>query len=186
MKNKIKEIIVCEGRDDTAAIRRAVDAETIETHGFGMSPAMWEQIEKAACTSGIIVFTDPDHAGGLIRRKIKERFPDAKEAFLPREEARKKDNIGVENASPEAIREALSKARCTLADGGETFSQEDLVSAGLVGGAGAKATREALCGRLGIGYCNGKSLLARLNGFGITREEFYEALRPTDHTGHQE
>ena len=128
MKNKIKEIIVCEGRDDTAAIRRAVDAETIETHGFGMSPAMWEQIEKAACTSGIIVFTDPDHAGGLIRRKIKERFPDAKEAFLPREEARKKDNIGVENASPEAIREALSKARCTLADGGETFSQEDFYS----------------------------------------------------------
>lgn len=78
---KIKEIIIVEGRDDTAAINRAVEADTIETHGFGMSSAMWKELETAAKSRGIIVFTDPDHAGEQIRRKIKARFPECREAF---------------------------------------------------------------------------------------------------------
>ena len=108
MKSKIREVIIVEGRDDTAAVLRAVDAQTIETHGFGMSDRMWEQIGTAARTRGIIIFTDPDRAGENIRRKVKERFPEAGEAFLPRDKALRGTNIGVENASPEAIREALA------------------------------------------------------------------------------
>ena len=79
---KIEEIIVVEGRDDTAAVRRAVDAVTIETHGYGIRGETWEMIETAYKSRGIIVFTDPDTAGEQIRRRILERFPGAKEAFL--------------------------------------------------------------------------------------------------------
>ena len=72
---KIKEIIVVEGRDDTDAIKKSVDAVTIETHGYGITKATWELIEKAYKEKGIIVFTDPDHAGEQIRRRILEKFP---------------------------------------------------------------------------------------------------------------
>ena len=84
MKKTIKEAIIVEGRDDTTAIRRAVDAVTIETHGFGMPDHIWPVIEKAYQEKGIIVFTDPDYAGEKIRRKIIERFPACKQAFLPK------------------------------------------------------------------------------------------------------
>lgn len=105
----IEEIIVVEGRDDTAAIRQAVDAVTIETHGFGIREETWELIDRAYRTKGIIVFTDPDTAGDLIRGRILERFPQAKEAFLDQAHAAKAGDIGIENASPESIREALGK-----------------------------------------------------------------------------
>ena len=114
----IEEIIIVEGRDDTAAIKQSVDAVTIETHGYGIRPDTWDTIAKAHQEKGIIVFTDPDHAGEQIRRRILERFPDAKEAFLDRGLAEKDGDIGIENASPESIRQALQKAHCTISGAG--------------------------------------------------------------------
>ena len=86
IKNKktIKEAIIVEGRDDTAAINRAVEAMTIETHGFGMPDSIWPLIDKAYQEQGIIIFTDPDYAGEKIRRKIAQKYPDCKQAFLPK------------------------------------------------------------------------------------------------------
>lgn len=181
---RIREVIIVEGRDDTAALKRAVDCETIETHGFGMSEDMWKRIERAHESNGIIVFTDPDSAGGRIRKKILERFPDAAEAHLPRTEAVKGLDIGVENASPEAIREALSKVRLTEAPRG-AFTMEDLQEAGLCGAKGSRELRETAGDRLGIGFCNAKTFLKRLNRLGVTREEFYGALRSADDPIHQ-
>ena len=105
----IAETIIVEGRDDTNSIKRAVAAETIETHGFGIRRETWELIDKAYRTTGIIVFTDPDHAGETIRKRILDKYPDALEAFLDQESARAGDDIGIENAAPEAVREALAK-----------------------------------------------------------------------------
>ncbi|MGN8712174.1 ribonuclease M5 [Hornefia butyriciproducens] len=186
MKSKIREVIIVEGRDDTAAVLRAVDAQTIETHGFGMSDRMWEQIGTAARTRGIIIFTDPDRAGENIRRKVKERFPEAGEAFLSRDKALRGTNIGVENASPEAIREALARACCTKQDESEVFTMEDLEAAGLCGTEGSRLRREKVAAVLGIGYGNSRRMLARLNGFGITREEFYGAVRSICNPGDPE
>ena len=59
---RVREIIVVEGRDDTAAIKKSVDAVTIETHGYGITERTWKLIEKAYAEQGIIIFTDPDHA----------------------------------------------------------------------------------------------------------------------------
>ena len=75
---KIREILVVEGRDDTAAIKKSVDAITIETHGYGITNKTWKLIEEAYNGPGIIVFTDPDHAGEQIRRRIMEKFPEAR------------------------------------------------------------------------------------------------------------
>lgn len=182
---KIKEVIVVEGRDDTARVKCAVNADTIETHGFGMADSMWREIDKAYKERGIIIFTDPDHAGSLIRKKLKERYPDAKEAFMPREEARKGDNIGVENASSESIRRALSKVKSTADDSDPTFTMEDLEEAGLTGERGSREKRAALSDALGIAYGNARSLLSKLNGYRITREEYYGALRSIGDQGHK-
>lgn len=183
---KIREIIIVEGRDDTAAVLRAVDAQTIETHGYGIRRETWELIDRAYADPqlGIIIFTDPDHAGSEIRRRIKERCPNAKEAFLAKADATKEGDIGIENAAPEAIIEALSKAKCTAAADNATpegvFTKADLQKAGLMGSSDSAARREALGKELGIGYGNSGAFLKKLNHFGISREAFNEALLSID------
>ena len=172
----VKEVIVVEGRDDTAAIKRAVDAETIETHGFGIRRETWELIEKAYKEKGIIIFTDPDHAGNEIRRRLTERFPDAGHAYLSRRDATKADDIGIENADPESIIEALSKAHCTQEDKRAEFTAADLREYGLVGRLQSADLRDRLGKALGIGYGNSKQFLSKLNKYGITREEFLKKL----------
>jgi len=107
----IKEIIVVEGKDDVSAIKRAIDAETIITGGFGFRNNVIERIKEAAKRRGVIIFTDPDFAGEKIRKTIASKVPGCKHAFLPKEQATKDGDIGIENASPENIILALQKAR---------------------------------------------------------------------------
>lgn len=172
----VKEVIVVEGRDDTAAIKRAVKADTIETHGFGIRRETWELIEKAYTEKGIIIFTDPDFAGNEIRRKLTEKFPDAGQAYLSRKDATKSGDIGIENADPASIIEALSKAHYTLEEERNEFTSADLLKYGLAGGAESAERRDKLGKALGIGYGNNKQFINKLNKFGITREEFLKQL----------
>lgn len=174
---KIKEIIVVEGRDDTAAIQKSVDAVTIETHGYGITKDTWSLLEKAYHEKGLIVFTDPDHAGEQIRKRLLEKFPHAKEAFLDRSDAQRAGDIGIENAAPESIREALEKARYSIEEETEVFTMEDLRQAGLAGNADAAGRRQKLGKALGIGWGNSKRFLQKLNKFGITKAELDKALQ---------
>lgn len=174
---KIKEIIVVEGRDDTAAIQKSVDAVTIETHGYGITKDTWRLLEKAYQEKGIIVFTDPDHAGEQIRKRLLEKFPNAKEAFLDRNDAQRAGDIGIENAAPENIRDALEKARYSIEEETEIFTMEDLRRAGLAGNAEAAGRRQKLGKVLGIGWGNSKRFLQKLNKFGITKAELDKALQ---------
>ena len=73
----LKEVIVVEGKSDTAAIRRALEADTIETGGFTLAASTLRKIEAAYKKRGIIILTDPDGAGNRIRRFLTERFPEA-------------------------------------------------------------------------------------------------------------
>ena len=63
----LKEVIVVEGKSDTAAIRRALEADTIETGGFTLAASTLRKIEAAYKKRGIIILTDPDGAGNRIR-----------------------------------------------------------------------------------------------------------------------
>ena len=179
---RIKEIIVCEGRDDTINLKRAVDCYTIETHGFGIRRETWEEIDKAYNDKGIIIFTDPDHSGEEIRRKITEKYPDARQAYLLKEDALKKGDIGVENAEPQAILEALRKCHAgTEEDPVDMVTEEDLYEAGLTGHQESKTLRALVGKQLGIGYANAGGMLKKLRGFGIGKEEFYEAVSAINH-----
>ncbi|HHW36377.1 MAG TPA: ribonuclease M5 [Bacillales bacterium] len=174
---KMKEIIVVEGKDDTVRIKRAVQADTIETNGSEISEATIEQIRLAQKQRGVIIFTDPDYPGERIRKIISDKVPGCKHAFLPRHEAipKKGKGLGVEHASIEAIRKALSAVQQEMIIVTEEITQEDLLEAGLMGEARSKERREKLGLLLKIGYTNGKQLHKRLNMFQITRATFLEA-----------
>ena len=172
----IKEVLVVEGKMDVVAIGKAVEADCIITEGFNLKPKALDAIKQAYKKRGIIILTDPDSAGERIRQFLSNRFPDAKHAFVPRDEATANDDIGIEQASPESIRKALEKVRTLDWNPSEIFSGADLIRAGLSGAADASERRARLGARLGIGYANAKTFLLRLNHYGVTREEFEAAL----------
>lgn len=172
----IKEVLVVEGKMDVVAIGKAVEADCIITEGFNLKPKALDAIKQAYKKRGIIILTDPDSAGERIRQFLSKRFPDAKHAFVPRDEATANDDIGIEQASPESIRKALEKVRTLDWNPSEFFSGADLIRAGLSGAADASERRARLGARLGIGYANAKTFLLRLNHYGVTREEFEAAL----------
>ncbi len=172
----IKEVIVVEGRDDVAAVKKAVDAEVITTHGFGITKETIKRIKLAKERRGVIIFTDPDFAGEKIRKNIERKVPGCKHAFLPREEALKDGDIGIENANPKSIIAALSKVRCEVKEKKNEFAKIDLIRNDLEGSPNASKRRDVLGKRLGIGYGNSKQFLNRLNNYGITRKEFENAL----------
>lgn len=173
----IKEVLVVEGKMDVAAINKAVEADCITTGGFSLSPRSLKDIADAEKRRGIIILTDPDSAGERIRKFLAKRFPNAKHAFIPREEATANNDIGVEQASPASIRKALAKVRTLGWEATELFDSRDLVRNNLSGAADASDRRARLGEKLGLGFANAKTFLHRLNRYGVTREEFDIALR---------
>ncbi len=173
----IKEVLVVEGKMDVVAIRKAVEADCIITEGFNLKPKTLENIRQAEKRRGIIILTDPDSAGERIRKFLGKRFPNAKHAFVPVEDATANDDIGIEQAKPEAIRRALETVRTLQWEPSHLFSSADLVKHGLSGSPDASRRRACLGAILGVGFANGKTFLQRLNHYGVTREEFENGLR---------
>ena len=180
-------MIVVEGIHDKQAIDRAVVADCIMTQGSTLSEQTLKMIERADKSRGVIVFTDPDYVGERLRKIIARRIPSCKHAFLNRKQATKEGNIGIENATPEAIIEALEKVR-----GGETLQETYALSEapeeveipwsvmldyGLVGKTDSKARRIAIADVLQIGYANGKQFWHRLQALRISKEEFLNAVK---------
>ena len=177
MKKIINEILVVEGREDTRNLQKYFQVTTIETHGFGISEETWEKLDRAYKEPELIILTDPDHQGELIRERLIKKYPKAKMAFVSREEALEKGKTGVEHCSYETLMRALDCAKAIFNEDVEgIFTYEDLRKAGLTGSEDARKRREIFCKTLGIGYGNAKGLLKKLRGFNIARSEFDEAL----------
>lgn len=172
----LKEVIIVEGKNDIAAVSRAVDAEMIATGGYALNRQTMEKIKIAYEKRGIIIFTDPDSAGERIRKKLTQKFPLAGQAFVAREDATDKGDIGVEQASVKSIKEALQKVRTHVLQTKETFTVKDMFSQGLSGTKNSARKRNHLGKLLGIGYTNSRQFLKRLNNYGVSRLEFESAL----------
>lgn len=172
----IKEVIVVEGKNDVHAVKRAVDADCLTTGGFSLTSYSLEKIQQAYTKRGIIIMTDPDSAGERIRKYLSSRFPEAKHAFIPKEDATDNNDIGIEQASPEAIQVALTKVRYLEWQPSNEFKLLDMLQFGLNGSQDAAERRATLGAKLGIGYANAKIFLQRLNHYGVTRAEFQQAL----------
>ena len=176
----IKEVLVVEGKMDVVAIDKAVEADCIITEGFNLKKQALKNIEQAYKKRGIIIMTDPDSAGERIRSYLTKRFPAAKHAFVPVEEATDNDDIGIEQAKPAAIRKALAKVRTMDWEPTNNFSSTDLIVNDLSGAPSATRRRAKLGAKLGLGFANAKTFLKRLNHYGVTREEFAAAVAALD------
>ena len=168
-----------EGKDDISAVRLAVEAEVIAVHGYGVyREHVLDQIRMAHERCGVIVLTDPDWAGEKIREIIEKKVPGVKHAFIQKEQGTRASdgNIGVENASAFVIRQALKQARCKLSEVRTEFGLFDLLTHGLSRGPHSCERRHRIGEILGIGYANSKQLIRRLNHFGISRDEFEQAI----------
>lgn len=175
-KEKIEEIIVVEGRHDTALLKSVYDCDTIETGGSRISKKTLERIREAAKKRGIIVFTDPDSPGERIRKIVQEAVPNAKHCFIEKNKAKTAKKVGVEHASKEDLIHALSTC-VTFSNRADTLSKEEYIDLGLMGD---KARREAVCEAFHIGPCNNKTCFKRLNAMGITKAQIDRKIMEED------
>ncbi len=172
----LKEVIIVEGKMDIVAVRRAVEADCIITNGFHFNKKTLSNIAAAYKRRGIIILTDPDTAGENIRKFLTQKFPNAKHAYISKDEATANDDIGVEQAAPESIKNALAKLHTLNLNPRTEFTAAEMLQYGLSGGAESSKLRDKIGAALGIGYGNVKTFVNRLNSYGVTRAEFLEAL----------
>ena len=170
-------MIVVEGKDDEAAVKKAVPVEVITTNGLGITEETLQRIMTAQARCGVIVMTDPDYPGEKIRRIITEAVPGCRHAYLDQSYvAPGKKRIGVEYASPTEIIDALVAAKISANTSEGFFVREDLWRNGLLGQPCSAELRHKVGRRLGLGQANAKQFLNRLNAYGITMAEFEKAL----------
>ena len=185
---KIKEAIVVEGRYDKNTLSQIVDTTIFETHGFGIfkDKNQMHLLRQVAQKRGLIVFTDADGAGFVIRNHIKSAIPAQflKHAYTPdimgkeRRKAApgKEGKLGVEGMRPEIILNALRAAGATIL-GEESatagcVSKQDMMRLGLSGGQDASAKRLLLIKKLGLPeHLSSNALLQAVNML-YTPEEF--------------
>ena len=175
----LKEVLIVEGKADVIAVKRALEADCIITGGFHITQRTLENISAAYKRCGIIILTDPDSVGDNIRRFLAKKFPDAKHAYIPRDEATANDDVGIEQATPESISKALNKVRTLEINPREEFTAAEIIGFNLSGGVDSSRLRDKVGAALGIGYGNVKTFVRRLNNYGVTRAEFMEALENT-------
>lgn len=179
MRPEIKEVIVVEGKKDTEKIQLAVVADTIETQGIALEPETMEMIKHAQKVKGVIVLTDPDYPGEMIRKKITAAVPGVKHAFITTDEGapKTKGTLGIEHASIETIQKALAGLYEVEEKNQDLIPRSFLREQGLMNGRNSKQLRILLGEKLRIGYTNSKQLQKRLNMFGISVQEIKEAMK---------
>ncbi len=177
---KIREAIVVEGRYDKNTLSQIVDAPILETSGFGIfkDKKQLALLRRVAETRGLIVFTDSDGAGFVIRNHLKSVIPAKflKHAYIPdiygKEKRKaapgKEGKLGVEGMVPEVILDALRKAGATI-EGEESIprnqiTKQDLMDLGLSGGADSSAKRLKLLKKLDLPeHMSANAMLQALN-----------------------
>lgn len=188
---RINEVIVVEGRYDKNTLSQIVDAVIIETGGFGIFNDKQKQklLRKMAETRGLIVLTDSDGAGFVIRNFIKSCVDPkyVKHAYIPdvagkekrKKTASKEGTLGVEGMRPEILLSALHRAGAVFsgyAERDDRITKTDMFKTGLSGGQGSREKRLELIKKLGLPEkLSADALLDILNAL-MTREEFYREV----------
>lgn len=177
---KVRQAIVVEGRYDKNTLSQIVDAPIFETSGFGImkDKAQLALLRRVAQTRGLIVLTDSDGAGFVIRNFLKSAIepqyllhayiPDVPGKERRKSAPGKEGKLGVEGMRPQVILEALRRSGATLE--GETqatsrgITKQDMVDLGLSGGPDSSARRLALLKRLDLPqHMSAKAMLQALN-----------------------
>ncbi len=178
---KIREAIVVEGRYDKNTLSQIVDAPILETFGFGImkDKSQLDLLRKVADTRGLVVFTDSDGAGFVIRNFLKSTIPadKLKHAYIPdiygkerrKSAPGKEGKLGVEGMCPQVIVDALRNAGATIE--GETatrtagnITKQDMMELGLSGGKNSSEKRKKLLKKMQLPeHMSSNAMLQALN-----------------------
>ena len=188
MKKKVKEVIVVEGRYDKNALLQVVDAVIVETGGFSVfnNGEKLALLRRLAQKRGLILLTDSDGAGFVIRRSLKGAIPpeQIKQAYIPdvagkerrKRRAGKEGKLGVEGMTPAVLLDTLRRAGATF-EGEDTpapdahITKADLLDKGLIGPHSAEK-RQALLKKLDLpAHLTPNAMLEALNLL-LTQAEF--------------
>ncbi len=191
---RVKEAIVVEGRYDKSTLAGVVDTLILETSGFGVfkDGERLAFLRQVAARRGLIVLTDSDGAGFVIRNYLKGAIPkeQLKHAYVPDvygKERRKKapgkeGKLGVEGMTPDVLRTAILRAGATVLDGDAPgrpqgdLTPADLFALGLSGTPDAAQRRAELLRKLNLPeHMGAKALLTALNAL-YTPEELEQLL----------
>ena len=190
---RVNEVIVVEGRYDKNSLSQVVDATIIETSGFGIFNDKQKQklLRTMAEAKGLVVLTDSDGAGFVIRNFIKSCVDPklVKHAYIPdvygkerrKDKASKEGKLGVEGMKPEILLECLVRAGVAVNDSENSLerqpiSKADMYAKGLSGKAGSKELRLKLIKQLDLPeHISADALLDILNAT-MSREEFLQLL----------
>ena len=158
---RIREAIVVEGRYDKIALEALVDTAIFTTEGFGIfhDPEKMALLRAVAEKRGLIVLTDADGAGLVIRNRLRGAIDQRylKHAYIPalpgkerrKSSPSKEGTLGVEGMKPELLEEALRRAGAEVTDGRRIMlSKPDLYRMGLSGTANAAERRRRLLSAL--------------------------------------
>ena len=178
---KIREAVIVEGRYDKIKLKNLVDTTIIETNGFRVFSDKEKQtlIRKIAQTRGILVFTDSDSAGFVIRNFLRGAVDKSKikHCYIPQINGKEKRKahgskegfLGVEGVSDEVIIDAIRKSGATIigeesqAQSGE-ITKSDLYRLGLTGRENSEKLRKALLKNLGMpSYLTTNAMLSAIN-----------------------
>lgn len=177
---KIREAIVVEGRYDKNTLSQIVDAPILETNGFGIfkDGKQLTLLRRVAENRGLIVFTDSDGAGFVIRNHLKSVIPGKylKHAYIPdipgkerrKSAPGKEGKLGVEGMSREILLDALRRAGATIegedAPVRNAITKQDLMELGLSGGANSGEKRQRLLKKLDFPeHMSANAMLQALN-----------------------
>ena len=199
MRRRVREVIVVEGRYDKNALSQVVDATILETKGFGIfkDKAMAAFLRRLAAERGLILLTDSDGAGFVIRSHLRGILPpeQGKHAYIPdihgkerrKRQPGKEGKLGVEGMPPAVLLQALERAGATFEDtettkrSGPPITKADLMACGLAG-PGSVACRGALLKQLDLPeHLTANGLLEALNLL-YSRETFLRRMESGEHS----
>lgn len=185
-KLKISQAVIVEGKYDKLKLANVIDAFMIETNGFSIfkDKAKLRFIKKLAEERGILIMTDSDHAGFMIRNYISSGIPKEKiiHVYIPdvygkekrKAEPSREGKIGVEGMSKEIILDALQKANVTVSksENNNPVTNYDMFDLGFSGTQDAKKNRKKLLSALDLPeFLSASSLLSCINNR-MSRDEF--------------
>lgn len=191
---KIKEAVIVEGKYDKQRIREFIDAPIITTSGFRVFKDKEKQqlIRRLALERGIVIMTDSDSAGFVIRNFLRGIVPDAsiKHCYIPQIEGKEKRKaspskegiLGVEGLSTEILRDALLRSGVDIGEGSaeritDPITKTDMFEMGLSGRENSAELRRKLLTELGLPtYLSANALLELINSL-YTKQEILDKLK---------
>lgn len=192
---RIKEAVAVEGRYDKNTLSQLVDTAIVETSGFGVfkNEELLNLMRRLAEKRGLIVLTDADGAGFVIRNFLKGTLPpgQVKHAYIPDvfgKERRKRSpgregKLGVEGMTPAVLEEALRRAGATFLDEqappaprSRPITKADLYAMGLSGTSGSDERRRALLQKLELPERLSPNALVEVLNALFSYEEFEAAI----------